>query len=87
MDGMDLDGLLSFLLDKIKVEKRVSITNKCFAKNQFTEHCNVRWSGFKNTENSSLMLLAYVLVTTCKNSPNSCNFCSGVHESSDCNKA
>ncbi|GBN97519.1 hypothetical protein AVEN_11708-1 [Araneus ventricosus] len=45
---MDLDGLLSFLLDEIEGEERVSIATKCFTKYQSPKLWNTKHVGFKN---------------------------------------
>ncbi|GBM13243.1 hypothetical protein AVEN_61738-1, partial [Araneus ventricosus] len=84
---MDLDGLLSFLLDEIEGEERVSIATKCFTKYQSPKPWNTKHVGFKNREEFAQAPSASTLIATYEKNPNACIFCSGIHESGDCFKA
>ncbi|GBN74254.1 hypothetical protein AVEN_148711-1 [Araneus ventricosus] len=84
---MDLDGLLSFLLDEIEGEERVSIATKSFTKYQSPKPWNTKHVGFKNREEFAQAPSASTLIATYEKNPNACIFCSGIHESGDCFKA
>ncbi|GBM20292.1 hypothetical protein AVEN_195855-1 [Araneus ventricosus] len=84
---MDLDGLLSFLLDEIEGEERVYIATKCFTKNQSPKPWNTKHVGFKNRVEFTEAPSASTLIATSEKNPNVCIFCSGIHESGDCFKA
>ncbi|GBM36320.1 hypothetical protein AVEN_163254-1 [Araneus ventricosus] len=84
---MDLDDLLSFLLDEIEGEERVSIATKCFTKYQSPKPWNTKHVGFKNREEFTQAPSASTLIATYEKNPNACIFCSLIHESGDCFKA
>ncbi|XP_035205732.1 uncharacterized protein LOC118180771 [Stegodyphus dumicola] len=84
---MDLDGLLSFLLDEIEGEERVSIATQCFTKYQTPKPGNAKHFGFKNRGEFSKTPSASTLIATSEQNSTGCIFCAGNHASGDCVKA
>ncbi|XP_035205512.1 uncharacterized protein LOC118180543 [Stegodyphus dumicola] len=84
---MDLDGLLSFLLDEIEGEERVSIATQCFTKYQTPKPGNAKHFGFKNRGEFSKTPSASTLIATSEQNSTGCIFCAGNHASGDCFKA
>ncbi|XP_035219774.1 uncharacterized protein LOC118192859 [Stegodyphus dumicola] len=81
---MDLDGLLSFLLDEIEGEERVSIATQCFTKYQTPKPGNAKHFGFKNRGEFSKTPSASTLIATSEQNSTGCIFCAGNHASGDC---
>ncbi|GFT59169.1 uncharacterized protein NPIL_594081 [Nephila pilipes] len=84
---MDLDGLLSFLLDEIEDEERVPIATQCFTKYQTPTPGNAKHFGLKNSGEFSKTPSASTLIATSEQNSAACIFCSGNHAFGDCFKA
>ncbi|GFU38780.1 uncharacterized protein NPIL_552651 [Nephila pilipes] len=84
---MDLDGLLSFFLDEIEGEERVSIATQCFTKYQTPNPGNAKHFDFKKHGEFSKIPSASTLIATSEQNSTACTFCDGNHASGDCFKA